>query len=55
MPFHKIVVMGDEGVGKTSLAMTYVYGSVPDKYLKTNEDVYIKTLEVMTNHTLIIL
>ena len=47
MPFHKIVVMGDELVGKTAIIMHYVHGRAPEEYLPTSEDVYIKNLEVL--------
>ena len=46
MPFYKIVVMGDEKVGKTSISMMYVYGRKPVEYRATSEDVYSTPIDV---------
>ena len=50
MPFYKIVMMGDKQVGKSAMAMMYVYGRPPADYRPTSEDVYIKLLEVCFNN-----
>ena len=42
----KCVVIGDGGVGKTSLLITYVYGKFPSQYLPTVFDTYTKEVKI---------
>ncbi len=51
----KVCLMGDPGVGKTSLIRRYVYGVFSDKYLKTiGTNIYKKEISV-DNHDAVLM
>eukprot|EP01135_Chromosphaera_perkinsii_P007378 Nk52_evm26s805 gene=Nk52_evmTU26s805 len=47
----KIIVMGKEGVGKTSLIETLIDGQIPTNTLPTIEDIYVTAIETMEGNS----
>ena len=50
---YRIVVMGSEFVGKTSIITRFIHGSVPETYVPTVEDMYRENYDVRKRNMLL--
>lgn len=53
MPEHKIVLMGNAGVGKTAIGIRFLQDSFINKYDPTIEDSYRKNVQIDGVHYLV--
>jgi len=50
-PLHKIIVVGDGGVGKSALTLQYMYGDFVEEYDPTSADSYRKKITIDNEET----
>uniref|UniRef100_A0A7S4PMX5 Uncharacterized protein n=1 Tax=Paramoeba aestuarina TaxID=180227 RepID=A0A7S4PMX5_9EUKA len=50
-PLHKIIIVGDGGVGKSALTLQYMYGDFVEEYDPTSADSYRKKITIEGEET----